>query len=613
MLPVDSLPPVTMYSSEWQHDRFLFPCLLSVIVKNPFRPTFMLSPDAELFKKQYKIAPIWVSLHLDLTVGVLFHELYPAKQLSSAEHIDRNESLSPQDFVQALQKIDLEGSLVEGPSDVPALHPPSQCESTCLSSWFTENLYKPEPLDSILMDNGTVSNLHPSSQSPILRSPLPPLLLDFASSEEKPGQSRLIPIPTPTCRRSPDYGYINQFQSHLLRSYPASAIVAPHSTNGSIADSSEVSEPLGPWSGEKYDEIKAAESNQKENAQKNASNLDTHEWASQTLTDSCNAIVDRSSKSEECKDLPRLGLLDSMVPSSSQISIKWMDSDTEACAVTSSFPEHNTRSSTEEFFSSRRGTVLETASIRQPSGRGSSLGRGSDAHKPVGSSVGSSSDSEVEYLFGRSDKWRQCETESHSFGTRPSTGSTNSISDSDRVYTNLPCERIPPLMSEDAVSSEPSDQCRSVFGRINCYLRDVSRLREAGVPFSYDEVVFSSNERFRELKSVPSLSLNQVNAMLDARKRATNRQAAERCRRLKIATRDELAERLSSLRLERQLLVRQVAQARQRKQKAGQSLLIEQRRILSLLRGPDGNQLKSSDWGVHLTQDGEVVVVAVGR
>ncbi|KAA3680987.1 uncharacterized protein DEA37_0000207 [Paragonimus westermani] len=43
------------------------------------------------------------------------------------------------------------------------------------------------------------------------------------------------------------------------------------------------------------------------------------------------------------------------------------------------------------------------------------------------------------------------------------------------------------------------------------------------------------------------------------------------------------------------------------------ALLAEQKRVLALLRGPDGNQLKYSDWHVRLTHDDEVVLVAVGR
>lgn len=56
--------------------------------------------------------------------------------------------------------------------------------------------------------------------------------------------------------------------------------------------------------------------------------------------------------------------------------------------------------------------------------------------------------------------------------------------------------------------------------------------------------------------------------MMDARRRAINRQAAERCRRMKLAARDDLAERLSDLRLEREMLQNRVTEARQRRQQA---------------------------------------------
>lgn len=42
-------------------------------------------------------------------------------------------------------------------------------------------------------------------------------------------------------------------------------------------------------------------------------------------------------------------------------------------------------------------------------------------------------------------------------------------------------------------------------------------------------------------------------------------------------------------------------------------LITEQKRILSMLRGPDGDNLNYGDWRVRLTNEDEVVVVAVGR
>ena len=54
--------------------------------------------------------------------------------------------------------------------------------------------------------------------------------------------------------------------------------------------------------------------------------------------------------------------------------------------------------------------------------------------------------------------------------------------------------------------------------------------------------------------------------MLDARRRATNRQAAERCRRVKSAARDSLANQLERLRLEHADLNRRIMRTRRRRQ-----------------------------------------------
>ncbi|VDQ07271.1 unnamed protein product [Trichobilharzia regenti] len=101
--------------------------------------------------------------------------------------------------------------------------------------------------------------------------------------------------------------------------------------------------------------------------------------------------------------------------------------------------------------------------------------------------------------------------------------------------------------------------------------------------------------------------------MSDARRRATNRQAAERCRRSKVAVRDELAERLAELRLQRQALNKRLIKARQRKQEARDTLTEEQNRLLHMLHDSNGCTLRPSDWRVHLTAEDEIVVVSVGQ
>ncbi|VDN11480.1 unnamed protein product [Dibothriocephalus latus] len=98
------------------------------------------------------------------------------------------------------------------------------------------------------------------------------------------------------------------------------------------------------------------------------------------------------------------------------------------------------------------------------------------------------------------------------------------------------------------------------------HIRDVHILERLRVPFTYDEVAYSTNENFREMKATPGLSVDQITAMLDARRRATNRQAAERCRRGKSAARDSLANQLGRLRLERAHLTKRLVRTRKRRQ-----------------------------------------------
>lgn len=63
-----------------------------------------------------------------------------------------------------------------------------------------------------------------------------------------------------------------------------------------------------------------------------------------------------------------------------------------------------------------------------------------------------------------------------------------------RIVTSLPISGITP---------------RSSFCDRN--IRDINILKRLAVPFSYEEVAYSSNERFREIKSKPGLTLDQVN------------------------------------------------------------------------------------------------------
>ncbi|VDD75815.1 unnamed protein product [Mesocestoides corti] len=153
-------------------------------------------------------------------------------------------------------------------------------------------------------------------------------------------------------------------------------------------------------------------------------------------------------------------------------------------------------------------------------------------------------------------------------------------------------------------------------------IRDVNVLEALEVPFSYEEVAYSSNEHFREIKSTPGLTIDQVDfflflqshiitAMLDARRRATNRQAAERCRRVKSAARNSLASQLDRLRLEHADLSRRILRTRKRRQQKWDELTSTQQYLLQNLVDSAGNPLDPSQWRIQTTGQGEMIVVRV--
>ncbi|KAL7057555.1 hypothetical protein AAHC03_016382 [Spirometra sp. Aus1] len=158
-----------------------------------------------------------------------------------------------------------------------------------------------------------------------------------------------------------------------------------------------------------------------------------------------------------------------------------------------------------------------------------------------------------------------------------------------------------PLSNEQLSETEHSER----------HIRDVHILERLRVPFTYEEVAYSTNETFREMKATPGLSVDQITAMLDARRRATNRQAAERCRRGKSAARDSLANQLGRLRLERAHLTKRLVRTRKRRQCLRDKLTIAQQTFVQGLMGPDGKYLDPAMWRVQTTSQGELVVVRV--
>ncbi|CAH8871471.1 unnamed protein product [Trichobilharzia szidati] len=186
------------------------------------------------------------------------------------------------------------------------------------------------------------------------------------------------------------------------------------------------------------------------------------------------------------------------------------------------------------------------------------------------------------------------------------------------IASSIPCDSNlcnMPELKDKVHEKNSSSTCSSsvISKRSDRHIRDIDVLEVTGVPFSYEDIVYSTNEQFRQLRATPGLTEEQLTAMSDARRRATNRQAAERCRRSKVAVRDELAERLAELRLQRQALNKRLIKARQRRQEARDTLTEEQNRLLHMLHDSNGCTLKPSDWRVHLTAEDEIVVVSVGQ
>ncbi|KAL5106240.1 hypothetical protein TcWFU_005589 [Taenia crassiceps] len=142
-------------------------------------------------------------------------------------------------------------------------------------------------------------------------------------------------------------------------------------------------------------------------------------------------------------------------------------------------------------------------------------------------------------------------------------------------------------------------------------IRDINILKRLSVPFSYEEVAYSSNERFREIKSKPGLTFDQITAMLDARRRATNRQAAERCRRVKSAARDSLANQLDRLRLEHADLARRIIRTRRRRQQKWDELTSAQKYLLQNLVDSTGTPLDPSQWRIQTTSEGELILMRI--
>ncbi|TPP64193.1 putative transcription factor LCR-F1 [Fasciola gigantica] len=657
---------------------------------------------------------------LNLGAFVLLHELYPAKEASAAVPVDRAESLSTQDFIMALQKIDLEGAF--GGSNSDETNFIFQTNQLPLSCFTGEPPCKPEPSCSNVtasqsMDDSELPAFGPQNQTPSTPVFSPMIsesvwvesdkseLVDvitpgrtpdddaaFHSAPEMNSDSGEIAVAPLTCEIYHDSAELSDslIKSDVLAEpddqttsvQDAEIVQLPLDSSSAIANSTEACSlnvsnvavvslesirldtttesmtssfvPVPQWrSGPLYLPCSPSSSDGEddENGDQQALNSQEHH----SLIDffptrrSSNDVVANSSRVVRSTSLGRIRRPASN--NTSEVSCQPLSDQ-----LVPKVPERV----------SRRKSVLRplNQALGGRASRSTSHSSLSDADRYANLQEGCSSDSELDYRMDGGRYFRARGLASGSLKLEPPSGvslssilpsppmqsggartrhagnpinaSTSSfVMDDGSTFIQESAENTPMLTRSPSKTASPSmrrfdpldaseegssfrsfpsaSSASSTSRRMERHLRDVDQLELAKVPFTYEQVVYCSNDEFKELRSMPNLTSHQIGAMLDARRRATNRQAAERCRRLKTALRDELSERLAELRLQREQLTKKLIRARQRKQEAKNMLITEQKRILSMLRGPDGNNLNYGDWRVRLTNEDEVVVVAVGR
>lgn len=599
-----------------------------------FLVPYNVTPTAKMLE-----CDCWISIfpRLDYGVYVLFHELYPTKEISSTLPIDRDEILTSQGFITALQKMDLENALDETNLLYQINHIPIS-----FFNYYYENdsICKPgtsnaSPYDTLLVSKDVTPPFGPSS--PLFSLPT------FSS----PSHSDTLPEP---CRRDVDtvvpslvveHEAANDSTACSLSSLP-NVSPLPFLSDTGLTDSDLAAVPAASGNREHFKDL----------PKQNNSLLSFNMMPVQRH--SCENLRSRTSFSEQvCHDkiartysnpfdiLGENGSVDSFSVSATNQAIFERDFEPLTNASNVSIQSSNPHNSQiNHKYHSRRKMNSLTSKINENGGSNTE-------YEPFHSSISSdrencnffqgfcSSDSELDYKpdrthlpKNRQDK-RLCSDADlrikQGKNVKYSTWFENIITIRNKTKLNSRssltslkfadiCESN--TLNQSDVSYDRNSTSASVTGssrRCDRHIRDLDMFEMAGVPFSYEDVVYSTNDEFRKMKSTPGLTEEQQTAMLDARRRATNRQAAERCRRLKLAARDELAERLSQLRIQRQVLTKRLIRARQRRYEARDHLTTEQNRLLSMLQGPDGCRLEPANWRVRLTKEDEIVVVSVGH
>ncbi|KAA3680989.1 uncharacterized protein DEA37_0000211 [Paragonimus westermani] len=529
---------------------------------------------------------------------------YPAKEASGTSPVDRDERLSPQDFLQALQKMDPDGAVATNLEEANFLFQTNQLPLSSFTTWVPTSRCKPGPSGSSTVECNETLISH-STPSPSLSAVFSLLSEPNWSDAEKPNTTDTVAESSSAADVFIPFGASEQTNS----------CVQPAKVHKDACDSSPVCIPRGyagkrrpssepvshgttyPADSLRFEPFKADEE-EYEDAECPRYHLPLHstfdaltvtaepsQWRFRPTDESVHNVEEETSHFSSlasCSSLTDEVIVDTykIVPD------EWICSSTSQTSDKSSNAPLKSESQPSNTAPrmSRRKAVLKPCNAEQRRNRNISLSSGSDLNRSIAFQGGSSSDSELDYRPNGSCGWRSgcplsfrrrtihrsdlCLGDSFSHRSTPSESDSCSLKTVRKSYGS---SRSPDELNGTSDCDTNNLSCcpsASSNKRSDRHLRDVLALEEFKVPFSYDEIIYSTNEQFRELKATPNLTQDQINMMLDARKRATNRQAAERCRRLKTATRDELSERLCALRLERQILTRQIAHARQRKQRA---------------------------------------------
>ncbi|CAH8629298.1 unnamed protein product [Schistosoma intercalatum] len=539
-------------------------------------------------------------MQINISVFVLFHELYPSKEASTIP-ADRDGILSTQDFITALHKMDLELSVEEAHFIFQTNHLPL----SLFRSVYPGASTKTNPL--VHCKAGT-SSFVDTCEVEVVADP------DISVNG--------FPSPSPTFATgfppiSPTDSWVEQNNRDSVDAQSISLL-----SLNLDSDEEKATFSLPTASGHKVSSVESVNS-EEVSVQETKSDLLSH---STVCSRNCSGYSENTNIHHQV-----------LKPSGNTFTVPLSDNNSWVSDVVTQSVNYLHRKTDPQLRS-------ESSSSLDDLHRRGSLDDNKELINIVQCS--SSSDSELDYKFdqeyfihynnlqnSRSLKLVDTNSVVHTSGNWPLDNSKLSRLEHKRIYSepidkSLDTESriISPILyhqnsssysnSKDNVYEKSSSSTCSnsaVSKRSDRYIRDIDVLEVAGVPFSYEDVVYSTNEEFRHLRATRGLTEEQLTAMSDARRRATNRQAAERCRRSKVAARDELAERLADLRLQRQALNKRLVKARQRKRDARDNLTEEQNRLLHMLHDSNGCTLKPSDWRIHLTTEDEIVVVSVGH